>query len=106
LLGIGEGGINVPRIDEANRATVFKRGAMSAAHFGLIEVTPIVYIGAHSERRQYLRSTADVIGVLVRNPDQIDGRAVEVDAEPFEEVLGGPFALVATPAPEAAAGVH
>jgi hypothetical protein len=47
------------------------------------------------ERREHLGSAADVVRVLVRDPQEVDGGAVEVGAELGEEVSVGRRADVA-----------
>jgi hypothetical protein len=41
-------------------------------------IAPVVDVGRNHEVLQHLGSAADVIRVLVRDPEQVNGRAVQV----------------------------
>lgn len=60
----------------------------SSPHLGLACVPPVVGEGGDVEGRQHLGG-ADVIAVLVRDPHEVDRRAMEVGPEPGEEVAVG-----------------
>jgi hypothetical protein len=72
--------------------------AVGSCDFGLVSIASVVDQEAHTERVQDVGCGADVIGVRVGDPEDVDRGAGQIGAEPVEQVMLGDAADVAAAA--------
>jgi hypothetical protein len=87
----------VLRIDDADGRAPIARGAPGPHDLCATRIAPVVDVRTHRDRVDDLRHSADVVRVLVRDPEQVDGRPTQVLAQPSDEVTVCPIAALAAP---------
>jgi hypothetical protein len=93
-------------VGDANDRPPIGRHLAGPPDLGLAGVTPVVRVGPDVELRKHLGRPADVVAVLVGDPQEVDGRRVKVSPELGEQVpIGRRAHVAATRAPRAVPGV-